>query len=924
MYFNAHSIFNKIDSLNVFLTQRQPDIVLLSETWNSDKITNAMLSIPGYSLEPELRMDRKDTTNGIGGGLMVYIKDGISIKPDSLTNPFNQYCKFTIESTNNNDDIHIVLFYRSPNTTGENTSHLTNLLSKCEKNTIFIGDLNMPAVNWTTNTGPAKCREFLAAVDANQLTQLVDFPSHERGAILDVLLTNSPEKIIDTTPLGYLGGSDHTIISFDIQTQVKIRDSQEKIFDWSKADYDNLGNYFSGIKWSEELANKNAEESWQVFTSKLHEGMSTFVPLNPRRNPYKPPWFTKHNKKLSHNKQKLWDKYRHTGKKEDFDKYKAAEKSCKKSISRAKKKYEKKLSSTNNLRPFNAYIRQKTKSRVEIGPLKQGGRSINDSTEMAEVLNTYFSSVFTRENLSNIPAPLDEPYVSTLEDMHFTYQEVVEAINNLKVGSAPGPDRIPSIILKQFNTILAVPLTIVFNKSMTTGVVPNDWKEANVTPIYKKGKKCDASNYRPISLTSIPGKLMESLIKAKIVDHIDYNNLINQSQHGFMSNKSTITNLVQFFNKITEDVDNGEAIDLLYLDFSKAFDKVPHQRLRAKLAAHGVLGKVLDWITNWLSNRRQRTVLNGSFSNWLEVLSGVPQGSVLGPLLFLIFINDIDKAAPEINYLNKFADDTKAAQRVNCNSDHVTFQHGINNLYEWAKNWGMEFNVSKCHILHIGRQNQSFPYTMAGSILPTSTEEKDLGVIISNTLAPSKQCAEAARKARGVLFNISKSFHYRDRHVFVRLYKQYVRCLLEYAAPVWNPWLISDIDCLEKVQKTMVNLIPGLVGSTYQEKLSELGLDTLEDRRVRQDMVQVYRIITGKDKVDPHSMFVFYGEQLRPTRMGSYPWNIVEPRCRTDMRRNFFTNRVATKWNALPREIKDAPTVNTFKARYDKFMNLKD
>ena len=308
----------------------------------------------------------------------------------------------------------------------------------------------------------------------------------------------------------------------------------------------------------------------------------------------------------------------------------------------------------------------------------------------------------------------------------------------------------------------------------------------------------------------------------------------------------------------------------------------------------------------------------------MEVLSGVPQGSVLGPLLFLIFINDIDRAAPELHYMNKFADDTKAAHRVNSDNDSRVFQQGINKLHDWSTTWGMEFNINKCHILHIGRQNSSYPYTMAGVPIPTSTEEKDLGVIVTNTLSPSRQCTDAARKARGVLFNISKAFHYRDRHIFVRLYKQYVRCLLEYAAPAWNPWHLNDIECLEKVQKSMVNLIPGLQGTTYLEKLSELKLDTLEERRVRQDLILVYRIVTGKDKVNPHSIFEFYGEHARATRMSSYPWNIVEPRSRTDLRRNFFSNRVATRWNNLPIDVKSAPTVNSFKNRYDKLRNMQN
>ena len=510
-------------------------------------------------------------------------------------------------------------------------------------------------------------------------------------------------------------------------------------------------------------------------------------------------------------------------------------------------------------------------------------------------------------------------YTFPIIDITCTKENVMEGLSRLKEFSAHGPDSIPSKLLKDYATYLAEPLRIIFNKSLSTGEIPAAWKLANVTPIYKKGKKCEPANYRPISLTSVPCKLLEGIIKKKIVEHLDINNLINNTQHGFTSNKSTTTNLIEFFNRITKDTDDGAPVDLLYLDFSKAFDKVPHRRLIAKLQAHGIEGNILKWIENWLHDRKQRTVLNGKSSTWAEVLSGVPQGSVLGPLLFLIFINDLDDWAAPVHHVSKFADDTKVGHRVTSITDQEEFQSIINKLADWASVWGMEYNVDKCHILHIGRTNSKYTYKMNDTVIPMTNQEKDIGVIISDSLMPSKHCEAIASKAMTVLYQITRSFHYRDKHTFVQLYKTYVCCILDYASPSWSPWLRSDIDTIEKVQKRMVGMVPGLRGNSYEEKLAELGIQSLEARRQRADMIQTFKLINGFDKVDITNLFEMYTENARVTRLSTNPLNIIPPRANTDIRRKFFTHRIINAWNGLPADVKESPSVTTFKRNYDKY-----
>jgi hypothetical protein len=287
------------------------------------------------------------------------------------------------------------------------------------------------------------------------------------------------------------------------------------------------------------------------------------------------------------------------------------------------------------------------------------------------------------------------------------------------------------------------------------------------------------------------------------MDHLKKHKLIRGSQHGFLPGRNCTTNLLSFFEKVTSSIDSGRAFDTVFLDFAKAFDKVPAERLLKKVRAHGISGDLLTWIRNWLTNRRQRVVLDGQCSDWIAVLSGVPQGSVLGPLLFLLFINDLDLAANEVTAMAKFADDTKVGQQILSETDRDALQSALNKLCDWTDQWGMQFKVAKCKVMHFGRTNPKYEYEMRGQKLEKVDNERDIGVTVSNNLKPSAQCAKAAGTARAVLGQISRSFHYRDKKTFVKLYTTYVRPHLEFCTPAWSPWTRANIYCIENVQKKM-------------------------------------------------------------------------------------------------------------------------
>ena len=312
-----------------------------------------------------------------------------------------------------------------------------------------------------------------------------------------------------------------------------------------------------------------------------------------------------------------------------------------------------------------------------------------------------------------------------------------------------------------------------------------------------------AENYRPISLTSKIGKILESIIKNNIASHLEKSSLIRDSQHGFRKGRSCLTNLLDFIETVTQYLDDGQPIDLVYLDFAKAFDKVPFARLFKKLELHGIRGQTLDWIKQWLNNRRQRVSVNKTFSEWDEVTSGVPQGSVLGPILFLVYINDIDSGL--ISKLSKFADDSKLCKNVLLDSDRDALQQDLDRLYEWSQQWQMQFNVDKCSIIHLGHKNRQYNYKLGDGELKKSVKERDLGIIVDSSMKFSEQCSAAVKSANSTLGIIRRHIKSRKKNIIIKLYKTLVRLKLEYCVQAWCPYLKRDIENIEQVQHRELN-----------------------------------------------------------------------------------------------------------------------
>ena len=580
-----------------------------------------------------------------------------------------------------------------------------------------------------------------------------------------------------------------------------------------------------------------------------------------------------------------------------------------------------------------------TNNKSAIPDLKRKDRTLTaDDKEKAELLNEQFTSVYTEEDLLNIPEVEPLPVLSNLDNITISKEEVQKLLKGLRTNKSCGADKVHPYLLNKLAEHMATPLAIIFNISITTGQVPKIWKEGIISAIFKKGNRSLPSNYRAITLTSVVCKLLEKIITNKIHQHLIENSLQDKKQHGFTPKKSTISNLVEALNIWTEALSHGLPVDIIYLDYEKAFDKVPHQRLLNQLTKYGITGNVLNWIKDYLHNRTQRVRINGHFSSTSKVLSGVPQGSVLGPLLFLIFVADM---APLVqNFTSLYADDTNIFSYLldNQAGPHTpnSIQNDINTLSNWSEKMQMSFNPEKCHRLHIGKNNNHYPYYLPKIYATTETntsisytlylhelqdvaDEKDLGVFVDNKLNFKKHISQKISKANSMLYLIKNSFKHLDKNMFKLLYKSLVRPHLEYASCIWNPITKDDNIRLERVQRRATKLIPGMQNLSYSERLKELELPSLQYRRLRTDIIFIYNYVNQHILLDTQTHCKLCrntGNMLTPIIAGTrgHPFRYQIQRLNT-LRKRFITGRTLYYWNNLQSETVTACSLNAFKNR---------
>ena len=489
----------------------------------------------------------------------------------------------------------------------------------------------------------------------------------------------------------------------------------------------------------------------------------------------------------------------------------------------------------------------------------------------------------------------------------------------LKVNKASGPDGLSPHILKLFADELAPMLTCIFNQSLLRGSVPGDWRTAFVAPIFKKGKRTLASNYRPVSLTCICSKLMEHIICSNLNRHLERYNILSDRQHGFRAKRSCESQLLLLHKDLIEAKLSPQTkqVDMIVLDFSKAFDKVSHSKLLAKLEAIGVRNQTLIWISAFLTNRSQRVVLDGHLSSESPVLSGVPQGSVLGPVLFLVYINDLIHNLSPSTECRLFADDCLLYRTIKSESDAEILQGDLNLLQEWEKNWAMEFNPSKCQVLTLTKSRSRVPseYFIHGILLENVPFSKYLGITFSNNLSWNRHIDIITAKAHRQIGLVRRNLNFCSRTTKERAYFALVRPCVEYASSLWDPGTSRNIKKIEMVQRSGLRFVHGTfvreegVVSGLMEESKWLSL---QSRRKLSRMCYIYKLWKG-DVVG--GLENFFKPKTNSRTRANNNFQFYKPTVKSELHKQCFYIRSIDDWNSLEQNIIDAPSLTIFRDR---------
>ena len=867
MYLNAQSIINKMCEFTEILNYRKPDICGITEFGAGDNVCDAEISIPGYTL---YRQNHKSGSGGPGKGVAIYVKNTL----------YHSNCK---EMGSTAEDFEAAVWirvklsaemnlivgncYRSPNANEEENGKLLKSLQKVNKlkdsHLIVMGDFNLPKIDWMSglvnDTHLSYSTQFIETTESMGWIQKVNDITRFRGtdipSLLDLVFSKDEDLVDKLETHAPIGKSDHAVLTWQMPVnRFLYKNTNRKIFKFGKANWKEIQRELTAVNWSF-IEDEPVNISYPLIINIIQRLKRKYVPTSTYRDSPNAPWTKKaHVKRARKAKWAAFKRWQRTRDPTDHDCYVRERNKAKSLLRNEKVKHEKQLiEDVKNPKRLQAYCRSKTKIKKGIGNvMKKDGDETSSERETAEAFNEFLQSVFTGGSLQEGTLrenPINKQ-IDPFTDFGFTPEDVLNVLKALKTAKASGPDEVDSAFLKNCAEELKTPLYTLFRKSLDTSIIPNEWKQADISPIHKKGPNNDVNNYRPVNLTSQVSKAFESILSEKLMNHLYSHSLISEEQHGFVKGRNCQTNILSCMEDWTRALDENDSVDIIYFDYEKAFDKVSHPLLLEKLKWYGIEGRVFEWIKSFLTERVQRVKIGNVKSTWKAVLSSVVQGSVLGVNLFVIYINDLPAtclpclSCPSSGYggdtnmakIKLLADDTKAYQRIHNGreaEDAAALQGTIDQIYKWAETWEMKIHPNKTKVLHVGPKNPRHIYKINGTVIDSCEVQKDIGFMVPENLSTSNHVQSARTKALMEIGIMRRTFAYLDKRSFTILYNQKIRTHLEWGSVAYPPQTKAESSLLERAQNKATNMVNEFRGLNSDERREDLGLFSLTYRRLQ-------------------------------------------------------------------------------------------
>ena len=843
------------------------DLILFTETWLNDSIFSTEIFDSSYYV---YRADRNYAALNCtrGGGSLIAVRDtlGSTVLPGSENPAFDDSWAMIRSS---GDTILVGCVYFPPHSSVEAyesfVATLDSLISRHRNAKIIImGDFNLPMINWISDNDilipcelSTPAAEVLVTGLIYQELQQVNSVQNEFGRYLDLaFVSDFTDLSVAPAQQPISSVVQHHIpveINFSVSDLPLLNIDEEVSYNFNKADYGKLNDYFSNIDWKVLEDSSDVDSMVQSFYNILMKGIQMYVPKRVSKSHKYPVWYTKETKNIIKLKNKAHRRYKDSKSVHDYVKYANLRKESKQLIDLSYLLYVSNVEQMipQNVKCFWSYVNNLKKDQSGIPRNMIYNNEAKETTkEIADAFAEHFESCYRDTSNQQQPALTDNQCVASSTFSFFT-EQIQGKLSLLDTSKSSGPDGIPPLFLKNCCETLALPLSFLYQRSFDQGYFPLCWKQSCLVPIFKSGSKKDIKNYRGVSLLPIMAKVFESLITEDLFQQ--FKHYISEDQHGFFKNRSTATNLAVFQDYLVNSVENGKQVDVIYTDLTKAFDRVSHSLLIGKLSALGITGSYLQWISSYLHDRKQCVRIGNTLSREISVKSGVPQGSHLGPVLFLLSFNSVASNFNKCKCL-MYADDLKLFGPVSSDDDCNDIQEDLTKLANWCDKNFLEININKCKVLRVYKSKRpvEYNYDISGITLESVDSFNDLGVTFCSDLSFNKHIDNIVIKATRMLGFIRRvSYNICDTKAIKSLYNSLVRSILEYNSIIWSPGYNCHILKLESVQNKFTKFLLYKLrfpykNLSYTTRIQLAGIDSLEKRRHKAMVFFLYKLINGQ------------------------------------------------------------------------------